>query len=77
MKKMSEEDIAKLSKVCPVNLKPGSDRAWSLELTANTPECRDALKEIFDNLGPESKKFLTKRLVVNDPELKKIVDESE
>ena len=73
---MSEEDIGKLSKVCRVNLKPGGERAWSLELTANTPECRDALKEIYDNLGPESKKFLTKRLVVGDPELKKIVDES-
>ena len=73
---MSEEDVAKLSKVCSVNLRPGVDRAWSLELTANTPECRDALKEIYDNLGPESKKFLTKRLVVSDPELKKIVDSS-
>ena len=61
---MSEDDVAKLSKACPVNLKPGGERAWSLELTANTPECRDALKEIYGNLGPESKAFLTKRLVV-------------
>jgi len=74
---MTEENIEKLSKVCPVNLKPGGERAWSLELTANTPECRDALKEIYENLGPESKKFLTKRLVVSDPELKRIVNESE
>jgi hypothetical protein len=73
---MSEEDIAKLGKVCPVNLKPGGERAWSLELNTNTSECRDALKEIYENLGPESKKFLTKRLVVNDPELRKIVGES-
>ena len=73
---MSEEDVEKLRKFCPVNLKPGGDRAWSLEITTNTPECRDALKEIYDNLGPESKSYLTKRLVVNDPELKKIVDES-
>ena len=73
---MSDEDIVKLRKVCPVNLRPGGERAWSLEITADTPECRDALKEIYDNLGPESKKFLTTRLVVNDPELKKILDES-
>ena len=73
---MSEEDITKLSKVCPANFKPGGDRAWCLELTANTPECRDALREIYGGLGPESKKFLAKRLVVSDPELKKIVDES-
>jgi hypothetical protein len=75
--RMSEEDFAKLRKVCPVNLMPGGERAWSLELSSNTPECRDALKDIYENLGPESKKFLTKRLVVSDPELKKIVDESE
>ena len=74
---MSDEDVAKLRKAYPVNLKPGGERAWSLEVTANTPECRDALKEIYDNLGPESKKFLTKRLVVSDPELRKIVGESE
>jgi hypothetical protein len=74
---MSEEDVKKLSKTCPVNLKPGGERAWSLEITANTPECRDALKEIYDNLGPESKKFLSKRLIVDDAELRKIVDESE
>ncbi len=73
---MSEEDTAKLRKVCSVNLTPGGERAWSLEVNGNTPECRDALKEIYENLGPESKKFLTKRLVVSDPELKKIVDES-
>ena len=74
---MSEEEVEKLSKVCPVNLRPGGERAWSLEITASNPECRDALREIYDNLGPESKKFLTKRLVVSDPELKRIVDESE
>jgi hypothetical protein len=73
---LSEENVEKLSKACAVNLKPGGERAWSLEITANTPECRDALKEIYDNLGPESKKFLTKRLVVSDPELKRIVDDS-
>jgi hypothetical protein len=73
---MSEDDVSKLRKVCPVNLRPGGERAWSLEVTADTPECRDALKEIYDNLGPESKKFLTTRLVVKDPELRKILDES-
>jgi len=73
---MSEEHVAKLSKFCAANFKPGEDRAWGIELIANTPECKDALKEIYGGLGPESKKFLTKRLVVSDPELKKIVDES-
>ena len=64
------------SHVAPLRCaRAGGERAWSLELTTDTPECRDALK-IYDNLGPESKKFLTKRLVVSDPELKKIVDES-
>ena len=73
---MSEEEIDKLSKACPANLKSGGERAWCVEITSSTPECIVALKEIYDNLGPESKSFLTKRLVVHDPELKKIVDES-
>jgi hypothetical protein len=73
---MSEEDVAKLSKVCRVNLKPGEERAWNIELNDNSPECREALKEIYSNLGPDSSKFLTNRLTVTDPELKKIVDET-
>ena len=73
---MSEDDVAKLSKVCRVNLKPGEERAWNIELKDNSPECREALKEIYSNLGPVSSKFLTKRLTVSDPELKKIVDET-
>ena len=73
---MSEDSVDKLSKVCRVNLKPGEDRAWSIELADRSPECREALKEIYSNLGPESSKFLTKRLTVSDPELKKIVDET-
>jgi len=76
MKKMSEDEISKLSKVCRVNLKPGEDRAWNIEVTDNSPECREALKEIYSNLGPDSSKFLTKRLTLSDPELKKIVDET-
>jgi hypothetical protein len=74
---MSEEDVKKLRKTCPVILKPGGERAWSLEIASNSPECRDALKEIYGNLGPESRKFLSKRLVVDDAELRKLVDESE
>jgi hypothetical protein len=55
---------------------PGEGRAWNIELNDNSPECREALKEIYSNLGPESSKFLTKRLTVTDPELKKIVDDT-
>jgi hypothetical protein len=73
---MSEDEVAKLSKFCRVNLKPGEERAWNIEVNDNSPECREALKEIYSNLGPDSSKFLSKRLTVSDPELKKIVDET-
>jgi hypothetical protein len=73
---MSEDEVAKLSKVCRVNLKPGEERAWNIEVNDSSSECREALKEIYSNLGPDSSKFLSKRLTVSDPELKKIVDET-
>lgn len=73
---MSEKNVDELLKECSAVFKAGTDRAWSLELTEDTPQCRCALRDIYENLGPESKKFLAKRLVVHDPELKKIVDES-
>jgi hypothetical protein len=72
---MSEDEIEKLTKSCEAVLKPGENRAWNLELTEDTPECRCALRAINENLGPASKKFLKERIVVHNSELKKILDE--
>jgi hypothetical protein len=73
---MSEKEIEELTKSCEAVFKPGENRAWTLELVKDTPECRCALREINENLGAVSRKFLKDRIQVHDPELRKILDES-
>jgi hypothetical protein len=39
----------------------------------STPECVDVLKDIYANAGPDTRKYITKRIETNDSELKKII----
>lgn len=73
---MSEEDLKKL-KACPVNLVSGENRSWNLEISNSTPECKEVLNEVLAKMGPEGKRYLVTRLKVEDPELKKVIDDSQ
>jgi hypothetical protein len=73
---MSEDDLKKLRKVCPVNLVPGENRSWNLEISQGTPECREVLRDVLGKMGPEGKNYLVTRLKVDDLELRKVIDES-
>jgi hypothetical protein len=74
---MSEDDLKKLRKSCPVNLVQGENRSWNLEINQGTPECGEVLRDVLGKMGPEGKKYLVTRLKVEDPELRKVIDESQ
>ena len=74
--KTSEEDLKKIRKACPVKLMPGDDTAFKLVVDPS-PECVDVLKDIYANAGPDTKKYITKRIETNDSELKKIIGKND
>ena len=54
-------------------LVPGIDKSWKLKLMEVDPGCLDALNTIAQKMGPENKKFLSKRIVGDTPHIEKIL----
>ena len=50
----------------------GEDTAFKL-VVDSTPECVDVLKDIYANAGPDTRKYIAKRIETSDAELKKII----
>lgn len=69
---MSEEEIKKMEKTCPVRLVKGDDTAFKMEVEA-TPECIEVIKGIYEKAGPDSKKYISKRIKTDDADLKKLL----
>jgi hypothetical protein len=74
--KMSDDELAKIRKACPVKLVRGDDTAFKL-VVDSSPECKDVIKDIYDNAGPDTRKYITRRIETSDPELKKIIDKKD
>jgi hypothetical protein len=72
---MDETDILKKLKKCKVDLTPGSNWSWELRIKEVDPVCREALQDICKITGPESKKMLSRRLIPETPQAKKILKE--
>ncbi len=73
---MSDDDLAKFKKACQVKLVRGDDTAFKL-VVDSSPECVDVLKDIYANAGPDTRKYITKRIETNDPELKKVIEKKD
>ena len=58
---------------CKVTLKRGKQRAWSLQINDASPKCLDSLKKISENLGKNSKKYLSRRIETSDSVVAKVL----
>ncbi len=74
---MNEEKALKELKRCKAEFFPGSNRSWSIRLNEIDSNCLDALTSISSKMGPESRKFMKKRLVAGSPEIEKKLKELE
>jgi hypothetical protein len=74
---MNEEKALKELKRCKVEFSPGSNRSWSIRLNEIDSNCLEALNSISSKMGPESRKFMKKRLVAGSPEIEKTLKELE
>ena len=74
---MNEEKTLKELKRCNAVFSPGSNRSWSIRLNEIDSNCLEALTSISSKMGPESRKFMKKRLVAGSPEIEKTLKELE
>jgi len=54
---------------------PGDDRAWKIKIKNLSPPCERALRNICQNLGPQGRKFLVKRIETSNPEVQRAIAE--
>ena len=72
---MSDPEILKITKKCKVDLTPGKDRSWNLILKEVDPICIEALQDISNKMGTESRKFLDKRLIPGSLQIQEFLEQ--
>ena len=72
---MNEEKALKELTRCKVEFATGSKRPWIIRLNEIDSNCLEALNSISSKMGPESKKFMKKRLFAGSPEIEKTLRE--
>ena len=64
-------------KKCRVVFKKGEKRAWIIEVNDASQDCEEVLKEISGDLGKHGRKYLRDRIVTSDPEVAKILQDTD
>jgi hypothetical protein len=68
------ENVSETPK-CEVELVPSEDKDWKLVMRGSNPACEEALRKIYQNMGPAGKRLLSSRIEAS-PEVERTPEET-
>jgi hypothetical protein len=60
---------------CNVRLREDPVEGWKMVIDQLSPACEASLKQISQNLGPHSRRYIAKRIETSNPEVKRTLEE--